>query len=174
MSHAGRRQTRRGDHAFTLVELVIVMVIVAIAFFAVQPSIRRPLQANRERAGLRRVVAALTAARARSVGEGRLVRVIISPQDGVLWAEIQADPWRDRSEFKRLALLGRRETKLSEELAITQLEIGGGDEWQADQAAIYFYPDGRTTGADLMLAGASGQEFYIQLLPATGRVRVET
>jgi hypothetical protein len=59
-------------------------------------------------------------------------------------------------------------------LGITRLEIGGGDEWQADEGAIYFYPDGRTSGAQLTLEGATGQEFTVELLPATGRVRLQT
>jgi prepilin-type N-terminal cleavage/methylation domain-containing protein len=168
------RQLLCGDRGFTMIELVIVMMIIAIAFFAVRPAVTRPLQANRERAGVRRVMSALVAARGRAVGEGRLVRVIVSPGDGALWADIQADPWTDRAAFTPLLLLGRRETVLPEELTIARLAIGGGTGGQADESAIYFYPDGRTSGAQLILEGATGQEFFVELLAATGRVRLVT
>jgi len=173
MHRLGRRQHRHRSRGFTMVELIVVMMIIAIAFYAVRPGIVRPLQANRERAGLRRVVGALTAARAKAVAEGRLVRVSVAPREGRLWAEMQSDPWRDRNAFEPLSLLGKRETVVPEALAVTSLEIGGGDEWQGDEAAINFYPDGRATSARLVLAGATGKEFVVELLPATGRVRVE-
>jgi len=160
------------DRGFTLIELLVAMMIVAIAFFALRPSFLRSLQANRDRAALRRVVGVLISARTEAIARGRLVRVLIAPGEGALWAEVQSEPEVDKSTFQALPLMGRPRAVLPEYLAIADLMIGGERVGGQRESVIYYYPDGRTSGAALLLVGQAGGEFPLALSPTTGRVQI--
>lgn len=157
---------RRG---FTLVELLVVLTILAIAFAAVRPSFTTALRRSAERTALRHAVALLKYARAEAVARACLVRVVCDPRDGALWAEAQLDPWGNRARFGPVSFLGRRQVRLPEPLAITELTVGGVPT-PGRPAEIYFYPDGRTDGARLVLERDDGRELVVTLAPATGKV----
>ena len=146
------------------------MTIIAIAFFAVRPNFVRSIQANRDRAAVRRVIGVLTSARTQAVARGRLVRVFFDVGERRLWGEIQADPEYDRALFDPLPLLNRPETKLPDYLAVTDLVVGGESASRQAGGIIYFFPDGRTSGASMTLLGEAGGEFPLDLSPVTGRV----
>jgi len=155
---------------FTLVELTIVIVILAILFFALEPAFLGLVRNARHRAAIRSLVALLNYSRTEAVGTGRLVRVMCAPDEGLFWAEAQVDPGMDRSLFEPLAALGQRQTRMPDPLRVARLVVSG--QQAAQGAQIYFYPDGRTDGADLILEDDSGREFAVELSPATGRVYV--
>ena len=165
-----RRVARAGG--FTLIEMLVVMVIIAIAFAAIRPELARTLKASQDRAALRKVIAMLTGAHAKAVIEGRLVRVTISPSDGAMWAEIQVDPTVDRTQFAPISVLGKQQLLWPKELSIDAMNIGGTDSSQSGEAVIYFYPDGRTSGADFAFEGSAGHTYQVDLSPATGRVQI--
>lgn len=169
-----RSGSARQGAGFTLAELVVVLTIVAILFFALVPAIGGMVKSARERTALRGIVGLLNYARTDAVTKGRLVRVVCDTGEGTLWAEAQVDPSVDRSEFDRLRVLGRAVVRVPETLAITGLTISGGDAAAESGAQIYFYPDGRTDGAVLAMVSQSGREVLIQLSPATGRVHLAT
>ncbi len=178
--HRGR--SFAAARGFTLIELMVVMIIIVIAAFAIRPAFVRSLRADRERAAVRQVVALLSSARTEAVARGRLVRVAIAPRQTRLWAERQAAPEEDEAEsrqtqdtralFEPIALLGRKQVVLPEYLEVSDLVLGGADAMSSRDQMIYCYPDGRTSGATLVLTGATGQEFTIDLSPATGRVQL--
>ena len=138
-----RRQLRGGARGFTLIELIVVMVIVTIAFLAVRPQFGKALNANRDRAALRRVVAVLTSAHADAVSEGRLVRVIIAPEQMIVWAEIQSNPQLDRSQFDPLPVLGKGRLSWPEALAIDEMDIGGIESRGRGDCLLYTSPSPR-------------------------------
>ena len=154
---------------FTLVELAIVLVIIAVMFFALLPGITGILREADERTALRQLVGLLNYARTEAVGSGRLVRVMCDPRDQVFWAEAQSDPQGDRSQFGLLYVLGRAQVSLPASLTIAGCSVSGQE--STEQAAqVYFYPDGRTDGLMLTLVGDPDRETIVELSPATGRV----
>lgn len=156
--------------AFTLIELTVVLAIIVIAYFALQPAFTGAIRSAQRRATLRRLVGLLTQARTEAVGQGRLVRVICDAQQGALWAEIQGDPTADRSKFTLIRLLGSRRVLLPQGFAITELVISGMDMTKEKTAEIYFYPDGQTDGATLALEDGEGREVMVDVAPTTGKV----
>jgi hypothetical protein len=99
------------------------------------------------------------------------VRVICSARGGAWWAEIQVDPTVDRAQFDSLKVLGREGVLVPEGLSMAGLSIAG-QEVAESVGVIYFYPDGRTDGARVILAGDRGRQIVIALSPVTGRVTV--
>lgn len=157
---------------FTLIELTVVMAVIAILFFALQPTFVGMVRGAQERAALGELVGLFNYARTEAVGSGRLVRVICEPREGLFWAEAQADPEQDRSQFDRLRILGRSEVRMSGPLTVAAMTVSGLEMADQPAAPVYFYPDGRTDGASLSLIDGAGRELTILLSSATGRVRI--
>lgn len=160
----------RSDRGFTLIELVVVMSIIAIAFFAARPAFQGALQSAERRAALRGLVSLLTTARTEAVESGILVRVVCDPEEGLLWAEEQVEPEIDRSHFEPLRGQAGKGLYLPEGFSVTQLEIGGMDAQQLTKTEMYCYPDGSTDGLLLAIEDTRGREAVIEMLPATGKV----
>lgn len=172
MTEFDRRFTGRRGAAFTLIELLIVMMIIAIGFFALRPAFAGVIRGTQERTMLRGLVGLFTSARTEAIARGSLVRVVFEPQTGTLSAQIQTDPAEDRSLFEPLSLLGRKSVVLPEHITIRQMEIAGRDLADLDRVHIYFYPDGRTDGASLLLVDSYGGDTLLRISATTGRVRI--
>ena len=166
---AARKQAHAG---FTLIELVIVMTIIVIGFFAVRPAFSGALRNAQRRAMLREMVSLLIQARTEAVGSGKLVRLLCDPDQGTLSLEVQVDPAQDRSEFEPLPVTGREVMSLPPDYSVTGLEIGGMDVTGQGPGAVYYYPDGSNDGLVLKMEGATGQQAVIEVLPATGKVNL--
>lgn len=157
---------------FTLIELLVVMTIIAIGFLALRPGIVGVRRGAENRKSLRQLVGLLTGARTEAIAGGKLVRVLCDPDASVFWAEAQVDPALDRDEFELLRVLGREQVQLSSGLWLSDLTVAGQAAGAIAQNPIYFYPDGRTDGATVILLDANGREVAVDLAPATGRVEL--
>lgn len=160
------------DRGFTLIELIVVMAIIAIGSFALRPGIVAMLNSARERAAVRQLVSLFTAARAEAVMQGKLIRVVYEDSSGSFHAEIQLHPEINRAEFQSVTLLGKRGFCLPEQLLLQRLEIAGAEASEG-VADLYFYPDGRTDGAQLLLVNTRGAETTITVASTTGRVHID-
>ena len=145
---------------FTLVELLVVMTIIAIGFLALRPGIMGVRRGAENRKSLRQLVGLLAGARTESIANGKLVR------------EAQVDPALDRDEFQLLRVLGREQVQLSSGLWLSDLTVAGQAAGAIAQNPIYFYPDGRTDGATMVLLDANGRELAVELASATGKVEL--
>jgi len=168
MTRPGRQRARDG---FTLLELLIVMIIIVIAAFAVRPTFGKAIEGNQERTALRQLVGFFQLARTQSVAKGRLVRLTFEPMEATFAAEVQTEPDRDPTVFDPMRLLGRSGIQLPDSLSVSRLAIGGQEVSARDRADIYFYPDGRTDGVSMLLADDYGREVLVEVSSATGRVR---
>jgi len=172
MTLSTRGRGGREASGFTLIELMVVMMIIAIAAFALRPSFGQAIQGARERNTLRQLVGFFQSARTQSVAKGKLLRVSFEPSEATFYAEIQTDPSEDPTLFDPIALLGRSKVLLPAEVGLARLEIGGRELSPGEPADIYFYPDGRTDGVGLVLSGAYGKDTLIEVSSATGKVRL--
>jgi len=149
---------------------MIVMTIIVISFFSIRPVVANARRSAEKRAALRHLASMFGYARTGAVAHARLVRVVCETGEGSFYAERQADPRVDRSEFELMRVLGRSQLVLPEELLITELTVGGEDVGDQSETVIYFYPDGSTDGAVLALHDQYGNETVVELSALTGRV----
>jgi prepilin-type N-terminal cleavage/methylation domain-containing protein len=157
---------------FTLLELLVVMAVLAITGFALRPGIAGMINNAKERTAVRQLVSIFTAARAESVARGKLFRVVYDSGTASFSTEMQTDPVTDRSSFKTVRLIGRQRFNLPQQLSLAELWIAG-QQIESPLAEIYFYPDGRTDGAWLLLENDRGAETIVSVASATGRVKID-
>jgi general secretion pathway protein H len=140
---------RRG---FTLVELMVVLVILALAAAIVVPSLSGPLASARFRRGGAEVRAAMVQARARATATGRLRTLRLDLDSGRYG--IPAD------NVERALPEGTRFVAVA--IAGTTVERG--------VAGLRFFPDGSADGAEVVLADASEARLRLRVDPLTGTV----
>lgn len=167
------RQLERRLAGFTLLELLVVMVIITIAFFALRPSFAGAVREAEERNAMRQLVGLFTAARAEAVARGKLIRVAYDPDESAFYPEVQQRPEEDRQLFEPVTLVGKRRVLLPEHLILEGVEVGGMSLAPAEAPVVYFYPDGRTDGAAFLMVRDSGATAVLEILGATGKVSLD-
>jgi general secretion pathway protein H len=136
---------RRG-RGFTLLELLVVIALMAMAFGLVSFSVGQGLQAARERQVMREMVAALRQARLQAVLSGAPAMLSLDLQRRTFQA-----PGQRPGQWP--ADMGVQLTSAS--------ELG---------AQVAFYPDGSSSGGNLLLV-RDGRQWRIDVGWLTGSVR---
>lgn len=143
---------RRSEAGVTLFELLIVIVILALAMTAIGNLARRPTQQQALESSARAAANLLTDARVRAIGSGRVAEVLIQPDDRMI----------------RLPATGRT-VRLGDDIGLSAVVAR---EVSAEEAAILFFPDGTSTGGSLTLADGD-LEAHVRVEWLTGAVHVE-
>lgn len=150
--------TRRARQAgFTLIEIAVVLVIIALAYGLVTPAFSNFVAGARLEGAARQLAMALREARSTAIVTGRALRFHIDP----------ATPgWRFGDRH------GAFDRRLSVRLETVAGAPGGAGETRGDtgdETGIAFFPDGRSTGGRIMLESA-GRGRIIEIHWLTGRV----
>jgi general secretion pathway protein H len=155
MRGAIRRRASRGQHGFTLLELLVVMGVLALALTLVAPSLNRARLGVAVRTAAYEMAAHLRSARA-AAREANMERVLAIDVDGRrYWSEGVVAP---RQLPRGIAV----------ELTVPSSErlLGTG------VARVRFFPDGSTSGARVVLDdGRVSASIRVDWL--TGDVRLE-
>jgi general secretion pathway protein H len=150
----GSTSRDHGHAGFTLFELIVVLLIVAIASAFVAPAISSGWESRMVRQGTRRLAGIMRGLREQAVRRG-------AEQELVLESDGSTVHWGD----------GQTVT-LPEGVEIEGVRGGWRDE--DGSVRVVFYPNGGTTGLALLVAGPSrtGLKFGIDLDPLLGTVVV--
>jgi general secretion pathway protein H len=144
-------QVRRATGGLTLIELVVVMAVLAVAAVLVAPAVRRGSEGLRVRAGARQVAALLREARSQAVAHRRPTRVALERVKRAVTLAWDGDP----EPMRRVDLS-----------AGIRLEPAGG----AD--ALTFSPRGLARDARWIVEGPGRRRLAIEVHGVTGRVTV--
>ena len=129
---------------FTLLELLVVLAIAALAATLVVPNVPGLIGSNRLAAATDTTLAVLREARARAIAAGEAVAVEFDSTTATY-------RFADKAQH------------ISDDIAVELESITG------TRVSIRFYPDGASSGAVIRLIGASGDRF-IAVDPLTGRI----
>ncbi len=136
------RRHANPSRGFTLIELVLVMLIVALLLAVVAPSLGGLLRSQRLDQSARTVAAMLREARTHAAAEARPVRVVIDTEDNTCWLEVLTPEGfeRPRSTTGRVLELGDNLT----------IELIGGTE-EGSLLMVRVEPDGTGELAQITL-----------------------
>jgi len=149
------RAARPADAGFTLLEILIVLVIIAMAATLVAPAVDAGFRAREVRSAVRRIAGTMRTLQADAVRTGIVQGLAIDPSGDVLQV-------RNGAEI----LLGE---------TARIMEVRGGELLPGGVVSVSFYPNGSNTGIDLLVGerGAPANEgFVIHADPLIGVVSV--
>jgi general secretion pathway protein H len=141
---------------FTMLEIMIVLVIIAMAATLVAPAIDGGLRARDVRSAVRRVAGTMRGLQAASVQTGKLRRVLIDVSSGAM--ELDDGKPVDIAPSVRIG------------------KVDGGEMLVDGSVQVTFYPNGSNTGVDLLIGDRElplNEGFVVRLNPLLGMVSVE-
>src|SRR5262249_37731050 len=148
------RQCRRG---FTLIEMTVVLVVIAIGMTLAVPLIEGGFDSREVRRAARQIAATMVHCRVEAVSKAAPQELVINPERNLI-----ATPDGGRGAVLR-------------ERAIIE-RVDGGAVLGDGAVQVLFYPNGSTSGADVVVASRrdrSRNRLRITLDPLVGTVRVQ-
>jgi general secretion pathway protein H len=153
----GARAPSQTEAGFTFLEILLVIGIMGVAATLVAPAIDSGMRAREVRSAVRGVAATLKTMQSDAVITGRVQHLVIDPQDNQLRVE-------DRDASYTLG-------------PSTQMtRIRGGEVGPAGVVRVNFYPNGSTTGVDVVIDDRdtpADTGFLISLDPLIGLVSIQ-
>jgi len=143
-------RARAAQAGFTLVELLVVLGLLALAYGMVAPSLGRAIGSSEMHIASRDLVAGLREARSSAIAGGREVRFVV---DGAAGAYGVGQARRSIPRGFEIAADVPESRRLSQRIV-----------------AIDFFPDGASTGGQVVLAVRGGARFAVDVDWLTGRV----
>lgn len=174
--------------AFTLVELTIVILLIAILSASIIPEMRGTYQDALLRSTTRTLIDSFGIAYSRAVSLGQLHRVRIDVAGGEYRIE-RRDPSAGTDEFTPVKDIQGGSGKLDRRISIqirkdpdspSDDAAQSGSRTDSDRPAgpdsdnsISFYPDGTADAAELELRDRGGFRMGLRINPITARVHIE-
>ncbi len=153
---------RRRERAFTLLELLIVLLLVGLASALVVPRMVASLPGVQLKSAARAVAASLRYARSQAVFETVPYAAAVDGSRGLLVVE----PAESREAPER-----RRVYELPEGIEAEVVDAAAGEE--PGTARLLFFPRGDSSGGRVVLRDPRRREYAITVDPITGTVEVE-
>jgi len=174
----------RGAKGFTLIEMVVLIIIMAVMSSVVVPAYSRLKDRAAFQTRIAAVVGFLSEARSRAIELGTPIQVRYDPQSDTFTAQGEttfeaADlPTDVSSTTEAAAVAYQRTLTLPEDCRILDLtafgpEIVYSNVLSQQETVIYFREDGSCDGLRFTLLRETGDAVTITLWPATGTIDVE-
>jgi type II secretory pathway pseudopilin PulG len=143
----------KDNWGFTLLELVLVLLLLAVSMLVVLPNIDKGLQEREVRVTALGLAAVARSLRSRALFDGVPQQLVISlPQSSY-------------------SVANTREVRLPPEVKFVSVE--GGEVVDRDTKKFYFFPNGSSLGGEIVLADGEKNIYYsVRLEALTGNIAV--
>ena len=167
--------------AFTLIELVIVIVLIGIAAAVIIPEMKGGYQDALLRSTSRELVNLFSIASSRAVSLNQLHRVRIDPGTGRYLIERRTRETVNGDEFKPLDDVSEAEGTLDKRISVRihnmddspdASSTGETSQPRPDVDAISFYSDGTADAAELLLRDRDGYRMALRINPITAHIKI--
>lgn len=147
--------SRRPRRGFTLIEMTVVLLIIAIGITLAVPLIEGGFDSREVRRAARQIAATMVHCRGEAISKSAPQELIINPERNT----IATSDWGRWAELTDRAVIER---------------VDGGADVGDGARQILFYPNGSTSGADVVVASRRDRtnRIRITLDPLIGRVDV--
>lgn len=158
------------SRAFTLLELMIVVTIIAVMMGVSFPVLRNMNQKNKLRATTREVIALMKYARTEAVFGERTTEVFIDVPKKEYWLDLrEPDPKTGEYNPKRKKKQLEQKRDLAQGIEIAEITTYGSNIIKDQIIAIDFYPDGTATPTLMTFVNTrTDSKLTIELLKSTG------
>jgi len=154
---------RRNSGAFTLMELVLVLVVVSVVLAMAAPSLRG-FFASRQTADAATTMLSLTKwARSQALAQGCPCRLNIDSESGTCWLTVQ-----QAGAFVDLNCEMGRRFRLPEGASVSVRTDPAGP----DVPYVQFYPNGRSDAITIEIHGRQGEVFLVSTPSAVEPYRI--
>ena len=178
----GRAHSATSSPAFSLIELMVVVVLIGIMAATIIPEMQGTYEDALLRSTSRELVSLMNLASSRAVSRNELLRVRLDRGTGKYTLERQTGAGSRRNAFVPVRDITGGEGKLDTRIAIENrqpgdaappLEKGRLDSAPSDGSdAIIFYPDGTADAGEIRLKDRSGFRLALRINPVTARIRI--
>lgn len=177
-------QRPRSRSGFTLLELVVVLFILTLATALVAPAFSRSFGQAQLKAATRDLAALCRFARTQAIAHQGVVEVVLDRQTNQYW--LRGPAWM----IDRLGGIGRvatvedngqpwqaqmrqvRVRPLPAGVSLNSVVLDTGPLREDERGAIAFFPQGSSTGGEVVLSDEKGRGYRIVVDPSVGLVRI--
>ena len=160
--------------AFTLLELLIVLVVIALAAAFVLPNSFRNIEHLKLKTTARDVAAVLRYARSRAVSENRIYKVIYLSDEHCFSVSAavrkkNSDPWHRISAAPVMEMV--QQLVIDDRIAVTANQEEGREQFPGVWEFVFF-PEGSSMGGAMSLRNHKDQRYFVCVDNISGEVRV--
>jgi len=163
-------QSKRSQAGFSLMELAVVVIVLAMMTAAVTPIFRTTLVRMKTEQGIQDLLAAMQYTQQRAVSDGREYRIFLNDRDDTYWIErfVEVDE-KNEKVFEPFEQFTLRE--LPGELSFRRVSAKRDRVSRAQY--ITCYPSGASDRASITLDRAQGRSITIETRGRVGSFRVQ-
>ena len=185
--------TRQSARAFTLIEIMVVVAIIAVLMTVAIPSLYRQLHPESMQKAVSDLMEACSHARAHAILSGNPVDLVIRAEDGNISLQpasgevstparleslnVAGEEWRmeDRPNPRASSEGISFSAKLSDKIAVELMEVNFQDQLEFEEARVRFHPNGTSDEFKMLLVRPeTGERRLITLEVVTALVDVES
>lgn len=164
------------SRAFTLLELILVVVILAASAALVLPQFGQVVARQRLRATACRLMSLCGRARAEASALALRYRLIFDLEEREYWVERESDPLGNPNSFSPVPRSWARVRELPKGVEFEQIEFAddelAGRRQESDELYVGFRPDGSADPVTIRLGSQAGDQISLQVEEATGRASI--